>query len=413
MNNHSPHNLLTAADVKARVNIGDLAGLYRLQTRKSGRRLVCRCVCGRNSDRNPSFNLYPDNGSFYCFACNTGGDIFTLVGLIEDCDFRAAFEKITRWFNLSPTAQTEATVRIVQRMEPVAPDKTVSAETRMVLTATAKHYADQLWQSPEALAYVRRRGLSDDTIHRLLIGYAPGNTLARAMFDHGIAGERLLEIGLYSARGREKFAGYVVLPVLDASGAAVYLQGRSPETNPRQKHESLPEGLAHKQPMVCGRPVRGTIITEGAFDYATLVEWGLDAEYRLIALLGTAHRQALTLLGDNVQSPVVLALDQDSPGKQAAVALAELLTAQGKTVRIPIDADRWRKLKTQASSDPAVQQELTNVQRMAERSWAIRVHWQQAKDLNELQTRAGLGQTAFESALIFNGGDANMNGKRN
>lgn len=282
-------------------------------------------------------------------------------------------------------------------------DKVVSVETRRVLTATTAHYASELWRSKEALSYVRQmRGLSGRTVRHLKIGYAPGNTLAQAMLTQGISAEQLVEVGLYAFRMGERFAGYITLPVLDGEDT-VYIQARAPSKQTRQKHESLPERLAHKQPMVLGQPVRGTLLTEGAFDFATLIEWQLHHAFRCAGLLGTAYRMVLDLLADKLQSPVILTLDQDNAGKRAALAIAQQLAERSRlTARIPVDMDRVALAEAQIAQLSSVgitlNDEVTRQWRAAQdhvrlahditaQGFAIPVRWAACKDVNELHMR--------------------------
>ena len=71
-------------ELKARTDITDLVSSY-VNLRRSGRNLVG--LCPFHHEKTPSFNVYPDNGSFYCFGCGTGGDVITFVRKIENLDY--------------------------------------------------------------------------------------------------------------------------------------------------------------------------------------------------------------------------------------------------------------------------------------------------------------------------------------
>jgi DNA primase len=256
-------------------------------------------------------------------------------------------------------------------------------------------------------------GLSDDTIRRLKLGYAPGNTLARAMFEQGVSVEKLLEIGLYTPRGFEKLAGYVILPVIDGDDT-VFMQGRSPQKNPEQKHDSLPEGLAHKLPMAIGHPRLGSIVAEGSFDFATPIQWGLNADFGIVGLLGTGHNLALSLRADWLVSPVILGLDQDCAGKRVALQMQVRLAETGKRVLIPVDVDRLKAAQSFISACTDRRQPLSVVKQKRFKSASehielvdeiykmgcqVEVHWGGRKDLNDLLRWGRAGRDAFQPLL--------------
>ena len=390
---------LTAADVKARVHIGDVAALYRLETQPGGhQRLKCRCVCGQNTDRHPSFFLFEDDDHFHCFACNAHGDIFGLVQLIERCDFRTAFAKLREGFGLHASGQRIAPAP-VKRQAITATPKDVSANVRNALSAATEWYQGCLWQNTAALAQLHNRGLSDATIRKLKLGYAPGEGLARAMFMQGIDPGLLMVAGLiHSEIGREHFRARLIFPVLEED-AVLFLIGRSTLPEQQPKYLGLPSRAAHKRPMQMGVAQDGSIITEGAVDFAALVEWGLHERYVCVGLLGTAHRSTLEQIMPHLAPPVLLALDQDLAGKRAALQLAQALRAKGIAVSIAHDLDRNT---CQTACDETVTQTI-----IAE-GFARPVHWSGAKDLGDLLADVHLGQSAFVQALSqpeLKGGD--------
>ena len=82
-------------DIKSLAPISDVAARYA-EVKRRGRLSVCRCLCGQNTDRNPSFTLYDDDNHFHCYACGRHGSVIDLVMLAEGLDFRAAVEQLQR-----------------------------------------------------------------------------------------------------------------------------------------------------------------------------------------------------------------------------------------------------------------------------------------------------------------------------
>ena len=418
----------TADEIRQRVGILDAAQMLRLPVEQRGGKLFCRCFCERHEkDNTPSVFLDESDDHFHCFigGCTAHGNIFRMVCVKNgwdadnDADFRRAKDEICQHFGIWPSMNGSDVTRNsgapgeTQRLEYRPPAKTVLRETRDVLNAATAHYSKMLWQDAAALNYVRGCGLTDATMHKLKLGYAPGNTLARALFEQGVAVEKLLEIGLHTPRGFEKLAGYIILPVLDGDDT-IFMQGRSPVKNPEQKHDSLPEGLAHKLPMAMGHPHLGSIVAEGSFDFATPIQWGLDADYAIVGLLGTGHNLALSLRADWLVSPVILGLDQDCAGKRIALQMQERLAEQGKHTLIPVDLDRLQsaqgfisscatgKQALDATKDKRLKSAIEHVELVeAIRSAGcmVEVRWGGRKDLNDLLMWGSEGRRAFKPVL--------------
>jgi DNA primase len=199
-----------------------------------------------------------------------------------------------------------------------------------------------------------------ETIGVLQIGYSNGRMLIRHIHAQGLPVLRLLTLGLVTARYTELLTSRVIFPAM-RSGNVVYMIGRVvSNTTERVKYLGLPDGLVHKQPLVVGTPRLGVIWVEGPFDVAALVQWGLDADYCIVGLLGTAHASMHSILAEcPPASPHYLALDQDDAGERAAQAMLEQMPSQH----------------------------------------VARVRWAGAKDCGDLLTRGQRGQECFLKAL--------------
>lgn len=326
--------------IKQSAGIVETARRYVSDIKRGGPgRWVCRCLCGQNTDRHPSFMLYERDGHFHCFACQRHGDVIDLVALCERCDTREAVRRLRDSFNAAPvTATRQCTV-------PSGEPKATGAEARRALNAAVAHYASALAGNAEMMDYLtHERGLTEATIQRLRIGYASGQGLARAVHRAGIDLSLAARAGLLNEHG-EHLRERIVLPVLDGDDA-VFLIGRATRRNQQPKYLGLPDGLAHKQPMVIGKPALGSVVVEGAFDFAALVQWGFDRHFQCVGLLGTAHSRVMSSL----VSPVWIWLDQDRAGKESALKLALTLTESGLRVLVPIDFDRHEQLRSRASA---------------------------------------------------------------
>jgi DNA primase len=190
--------------------------------------------------------------------------------------------------------------------------------------------------------------------------------------------------------------------------------GRAMQDDDEPKYLGLPDGLVHKQPLVVGTPRKGVIWVEGPFDLASLVQWGLDERYLLIALLGTACDAAVQLLLPQLTPQTIICTDQDLAGKQAALKLAMLLRAHGIASCVLADADRHERVSawvTQAKEKKHLydharaklaqgQKEHETVEALVKEHFIRWVRWGNAvKDPGDLCKLGERGQGLFCNAL--------------
>ena len=385
-------------ELKTSVRVSELAAEYS-EVRQRGRLRVCRCLCGQNSDRNPSFTLYDQDNHFHCYACGRHGSVIDLVMLTEGLDVKAACQHLRECYLLGRASADAPRVVARPTVTPTS-HAPMRSDVAAMLRETVACYALNLANTPEIRQQLHQRGLADGTIAKLQIGYANGN-LARHLHERGQPLSLAAQIGLLTQRG-ELLRDRIVFPVLDAEDQPLFLIGRA--TTPRQqpKYLGLPDGLVHKRPMMGGHPVHGIVLVEGAVDFAALVQWGVTAEWLCIALLGTAHARVVAHLAARQRGfPVVIALDQDKAGKEAALKTALALREVGMSSCVVIDADR--QAYHHAGSVPAsdqVRAELALVNEIAKQGFARWVHWHNhTKDCGDLLMQTD-GAVLFHQALV-------------
>ena len=198
-----------------------------------------------------------------------------------------------------------------------------------VLTAAVRFYAGQLRPSPQAQTYLASRGIGPDTARRLGLGYAPGRGLREYMESQGFTAERLMDSGMVSEKGAERFAGMVVVPET-AHGRVRWLAGRSIDPARSPRFQSLPGPKPVLGLGSLGPAPRWLVLTEGLFDWLALTRWGLPA----CAALGTQgmERVAPALRGC---ARVLLAFDSDDAGRAASQRLIDLLGRRTAIVTLP------------------------------------------------------------------------------
>ena len=307
--------------LKRRNPIAEVARRHGVELRGRGRRLTGRCPF--HEDRTPSFCVYPETESFHCFGCGASGDVIDFVRRAEGLDFREAVLRLggASGGTPAPAARTRPPGR-----EERVPQ--LSLDDRLILTAACELYHETLLETPQALRYLEGRGVRPWLLERFRLGASDGRRLVPYLKRRRLSLKRARELGLLFRSAEETMAGRIVIPDL-RGGHCGWMVGRAPDPGPGPKYRglSLPKPLLGHE-----RGRRRLFLTEGPFDWLTLAGWGLPA----CALLGTQPgRGALHLLGR--ARSVVLVMDNDEAGRDAARELAGVLGERARILELPAD----------------------------------------------------------------------------
>ncbi len=394
--------------LRANVMLPDLAARYARdkQVFKSANgRFRCRCVCGQNRDSRPSVMLYPD-GRWKCFACNDGhGDVIDLFRIGEKlADRRHACQLMRqRFLGNAPVTATRWREEQATCLKQAPSEKQETPPwAKAILAIAIKHYCSLLKQSESVTSYLKqKRGLSDDTLLKMRLGYASGDGLGQALWrargqidcgNHSIL-SCATEMGLLLESGKgEFFRERITLPVFDANGEPIYLLGRASKVGQEPKYLNLPDSsVLHRQPMVWGKAVEGIILVEGSLDLAPCLQWGLHERYLIVTLLGVGYEAMLTMLQKQCtgNTPMFVLLDQDNPGKRAALSLVRSAKSAGfSNVYAAVDRDRYalaKQLATQQTSKGGdARAHLRLVKELLKLDVVVGVNWHTIKDPGDL-----------------------------
>lgn len=262
-------------------------------------------LCPLHPETRPSFYVNARKNLFYCHGCGQGGDLLRFVQLSRQLSFRQGLAYLEQYSAL-PT-------------DPAA-----------VLEQAAAFYQQQLDRYPEALGYLKQRGLCDPTaIQELRIGYAPGGCLRRQLTVQGYSGVLLQRLGLLNTRGCDAFYQCIIFPC-HRSGHVVNLYGRS--ITAAVAHRFLPGSKGGLYAWEGVQQCREVILVEGLFDYAVL--W--QAGFRHVTCSFGTHLNTFQFqqLCDRPRT-VYLAFDVDAngSGQTASQQLTQRLGAQGIATR--------------------------------------------------------------------------------
>ena len=258
-------------------------------------------LCPLHAETRPSFYVNPRKNLFYCHGCGQGGDVIRFIELSRHLSFRQSLAYLQQ-----------------QSASPL--------DSAAVLDEAAAFYQEQLDSYPEALRYLKQRGVRHPAlIQELRIGYAPGGSLRRHLTGQGYSFDLQRRVGLLNSQGRDAFYWRVVFPCCQG-GRIVNLYGRSLGDAFAHRFLPGPKGGLYAWDQV--RPCPAVILVEGLFDYAVLWQAGFR---HVTCSLGT-HLNACQFpqLCDGSRT-VYLTFDVDAngSGQQAAQRLAHRLRARG------------------------------------------------------------------------------------
>jgi DNA primase len=346
-----------ADEVRAAADIVKIVGDY-VKLRKAGANFMG--LCPFHQEKTPSFAVHPTKQIFHCFGCGVGGDVFKFAMLIDNLTFPEALRRVAE----------KAGVRLREREFDETAD--ASARERAALhkihEVAAKFYASQLGGSAEgraARAYLADRGVSDETVGRFLLGYAPsdGQALTRRLLDSGFATEMLEKSGLVlrDSEGRrhfDRFRRRIMFPIARESGKVVAFGGRalgdeqpkylnSPETAIYTKSRVLYH-LDRAGPVI--RKLDYAILVEGYMDCIAVVSAGIE---NVVASCGTSLTESQTRLLSRYSRRAVVNYDPDSAGVAATERSLNLLLEEGfeaKVLALPGGLDPDSYIRRQGAS---------------------------------------------------------------
>lgn len=318
------------ARLKQTVSLQRLAEHRGIVLKRHGADLIG--LCPFHDDHEPSLVISPEKNLWHCLgACQTGGTVIDWVMKAEGVSFRHAVELLRN--DLPLVAATAPVKRSTVTKLPVPLDHT--AEDQALLRQVVDYYHAALKESPEALAYLKQRGLDHpEVIDHFKLGYA-NRTLGYRLpeknrKDGATLRGRLQALGILRDSGHEHFNGSLVIPVIN-DGQVLELYGRKVNDNLRPgtpKHLYLPgphQGVFNVAALQASKEI---ILCEALIDALTF--W--CAGYRNVtASYGVegftpAHLAAFKAHGTE---RVLIAYDRDAAGNQAAEALAKKLMAEG------------------------------------------------------------------------------------
>ena len=294
-------------------------------------------LCPFHNEKSPSFSVSPSKQMYYCFGCGAGGNVFTFLMEYENFTFvealrvlaeRAGVELPQLEYSKEAKAQADLKATLLE-----------------VNKLAAKYYYYQLRREGgvTAMAYLKGRELSDETINQFGLGYSDkfSDDLYRYLKSKNYSDEILRESGLFNVDERrgmyDKFWNRVIFPIMDVNNRVIGFGGRvmgdakpkylnSPETKIFDKSRNL-YGLN----LARISRKKNLIICEGYMDVIAMHQAGFN---NAVASLGTALTSQQASLLKRYTDEVLIIYDSDEAGTKAALRAIPMLKTAGLSTKV-------------------------------------------------------------------------------
>lgn len=322
------------AQLRNRCDIEDIIGRY-VQLKKTGSSTVG--LCPFHSERTPSFHVSGRKQMFYCFGCHKGGDVITFIMEAEHLPYVEAVVFLANMVGLPVPQKNVFDTEIAELRKRVLE----------INRAAARFYFDTLFtaEGSAGLEYFKRRQLSQTTIRRFGLGYAPDawDSLLKHLLAKGYALDDIKAAGLAiqsktGGKHFDRFRSRCMFPIIDHRGNVIGFGGRTMDANNPAKYLNSSENLVFKkgQNLFALNMAKNTkadclILCEGYMDVISLHQAGFD---NAVASLGTALTPDQARLMRRYTENVVVCYDSDAAGKKATQRALEILPTAGLNVRV-------------------------------------------------------------------------------
>ncbi len=318
-------------DLKLRTDINDVISTY-VTLKRRGRTYVG--LCPFHNEKTPSFTVYPDTQSFYCFGCGAGGDAIGFIKKIENLDYVDAIKSLA--------------ARAGLQMPDEGFDDSLAKQRKTILAINreAARFFHSYMMSDEGkvgLDYYLRRGLSNRTITKFGLGYAPDSwdALLKHLKEKGFRVSDMEAAGLVK-RGQKSyydiFRNRVMTPIIDVRGNVIAFGGRVLDDS-KPKYINTGDTMVYKKTnelfalnLAKDSGKDALILCEGYMDVISMHQAGFT---NAVAGCGTALTNEQVRLISRYTSEVILAYDNDEAGQKALDKAINLFNQTDIQVRIP------------------------------------------------------------------------------
>lgn len=302
--------------------------------------------CPFHHEKTPSFSVTPDKGFFYCFGCQTGGNVFNFLMKLENLTFMEAVKKLAAKMNVPvPEKEKSEHERQVEREMAglLKANATASDFFHSCLTKTSYGKA--------AREYLKARGVDDETVAAFRLGFAPKawDKLTIALTGRGFTADMLAKAGLAVARTGgdgvyDRFRDRIMFPIADARGRVIGFGGRVMDGSQPKYLNTSETPVFNKRYVLYGfdlayqaiKQAGKAIVVEGYMDLIALHASGIK---NAVASLGTSFTSEQARQLARHAGEIYFAYDSDAAGQNATLRALATVRALGLAVRVIVLPD--------------------------------------------------------------------------
>ena len=316
-------------------------------------------LCPFHNEKSPSFTVSPAKGIFKCFGCGKGGNSVNFIMELEHLSYFEALKYLGKKYGIE-VKERELSLDEVKQND--------DRESMMVLNAWAqRHFSETLYHHIDGknigLAYLKERGMREETIKKFQLGYSLDNrdAFSQSAIKQGFKKEYLVKAGLTIDHEHgllDRFYGRVIFPIHSISGRVIGFGGRVLRNDKKTaKYLNSPESeIYHKGQTLYGIYFAKQAITrenkcllvEGYTDVTSLHQAGIE---NVVASSGTSLTVEQIRLIKRFTPNVTILYDGDAAGIKASLRGIDLVLEEGLNVRVLLlppgeDPDSFSKTRS-------------------------------------------------------------------
>lgn len=351
---HIPEELIE--QVRKANDITDIVGEH-VHLKKQGRNYFG--LCPFHQENSPSFSVSPEKQIFHCFGCGKGGNAATFLMEVEGLSFIEAIRALADKAGIALPVETNER------------GPSISDEDAGMLSASkwvAKLYHHLLRHGKDgkqAHQYLLERGLSEETIDKFQLGFAPlaDDFTVSFLEKKGFHKQMLANAGLITVnddgKARDRFRGRIIFPIRNHLGKTVAFGGRTISGQDAKYLNSPESGLFQKGRLLYNfdlakpqiRKSNQAVLCEGYMDAIACYQAGV---LNAVATLGTALSESQAKLLRRYADTIIICYDGDKAGQAATYKAGQMLEKAGcivKTANLSDDMDPDSYIKEYGSED--------------------------------------------------------------
>ncbi len=321
-------------ELQERVDIEEVISSH-ITLRRRGKTLVG--LCPFHNEKTPSFTVYPDTNSFYCFGCGAGGDVISFIRRIDNLDYVEAVKTVAQMAGMSMPEDGYDDTLAKRRMRLLAANREAARFFNACLM-------DE--KNRPALDYFLRRALTTATIRHFGLGYAPDrwHSLTEHLRSKGFTYEEMVLANLVRRSDKNGKANYydnfrnrVMFPIIDLRGNVIAFGGRVMDDS-KPKYINTSDTPVYKKSngvfalnFAKNANENKLLLVEGYMDVIALHQAGFT---NAIACLGTAFTSEQANLLSRYAEEIIICYDNDGAGREATQRALAVLGKTGLKLRV-------------------------------------------------------------------------------